>query len=81
MQRITKLQSLAKFAHYVSGEVKLELRRGDDYTILNTTGDNFSYTPEKLTMEKDESSFTPEDRIGQLHMRNMDLEDTFRKLS
>ena len=73
--------SLAKFAHYVSGEVKLELRRGDDYTILNTTGDNFSYTPEKLTMEKDESSFTPEDRIGQLHMRNMDLEDTFRKLS
>lgn len=73
--------SLAKFAKYVTGEVKIELRRGDDYTILDTTGENFSYTPEKLTMEKDESSFTPEDRIGQLHMRNLDLEDTFKKIT
>ena len=62
-------------------EVKLELRRGDDYTILDTKGENFSYSPEKLTMEKDESSFTPEDRIGQLHMRNLDLEDTFKKIT
>jgi len=78
--------SLAKFAHYITGEVQIELRRGDDYTILNTKGkdsknSNFSYTPEKLTMEKDESSFSPEDRIGQLHMRNLDLEDSYRKLT
>ena len=72
--------TLAKFARYVSGEVNIELRRGDDYTILNTVGDNFSYHPEKLTMEKDESSFSPEDRIGQLHMRNLDLKDSFVKL-
>lgn len=73
--------SLAEFACFVSGEVLLELRRGDDYTILNTKGDNFSYHPEKLTMEKDESSFSPLDRIGQLHMRNLDLLDSYNKLN
>lgn len=74
------------FANYISGEVSLELRRGDDYTILDTRGidpanSNFSYSPEKLTMEKEESSFSPEDRIGQLHLRNLDLEDSFKKKS
>jgi len=71
---------LAEFAKYISGEVSLELRRGDDYTILNTIGEKFSYSPEKLTMEKEKSRFSPEDRIGQLHMRNLDLEDTYKKI-
>lgn len=64
----------------VNGEVTLELRRGDDYTILDTTGPNLSYQPEKLSMESGESEFGPEDRIGQLSMRNLDIADSREKL-
>ena len=64
----------------VNGEVTLELRRGDDYTILDTTGPNLSYHPEKLSMESGQSEFGPEDRIGQLSMRNLDIQDSRAKL-
>jgi len=67
-------------ASLVTGEVTLELRRGDDYTILDTTGPNLGYHPEKLSMESGESEFGPEDRIGQLSMRNLDIQDTREKL-
>jgi len=65
----------------ITGEVTVELRRGNDYSILNTESVNLSYHPERLTMEKDQSSFSPQDRIGQLTMRNMDIADTREKLS
>ncbi len=68
-------------ARAVSGEVTLELRRGNDYSILNTESANLSYKPERLTMEKGESTFSPQDRIGQLTMRNLDIEDTRNKLA
>ena len=64
----------------VTGEVTVELRRGNDYTILDTTSPNLTYKPERLTMEKGESVFTPQDRIGQLTMRNLDITDTRDKL-
>ncbi|MFO7303596.1 MAG: argininosuccinate synthase [Acidobacteriota bacterium] len=64
----------------VTGEVTLELRRGNDYSILDTTSPNLTYKPERLTMEKGESTFSPQDRIGQLTMRNLDIEDTRDKL-
>jgi len=64
----------------VTGSVTLELRRGDDYTILDTTGPRLAYHPEKLSMESGESEFGPEDRIGQLSMRNLDIQDTREKL-
>ncbi len=65
----------------VNGTVTLRLRRGDDYTILSTSGENFSYHPEKLSMERTEdSAFGPADRIGQLTMRNLDIQDTRAKL-
>ena len=67
-------------ARPVSGEVTLELRRGNDYSILNTTSPNLTYKPERLTMEKGASSFSPQDRIGQLTMRNLDIVDTREKL-
>ncbi len=63
-------------ARAVTGEVALELRRGNDYSILDTTSANLSYKPERLTMEKGASSFSPQDRIGQLTMRNLDISDT-----
>ena len=65
----------------VSGTVTLRLRRGDDYSIIDTEGDNFSYQPERLSMERtSEAAFGPEDRIGQLTMRNLDIADTRSKL-
>jgi argininosuccinate synthase len=64
----------------VTGEVTIELRRGNDYSILNTTSPNLTFHPERLTMEKGESSFSPRDRIGQLTMRNLDITDTRAKL-
>ena len=64
----------------VTGEVTLELRRGNDYSILNTESPNLTFQPERLTMEKSESTFTPRDRIGQLTMRNLDITDTRAKL-
>jgi argininosuccinate synthase len=67
-------------ARAVTGEVTLELRRGNDYSILNTVSPNLTYKPERLTMEKGESMFSPADRIGQLTMRNLDITDTRDKL-
>ena len=68
-------------ARVVTGEVTLELRRGNDYSILDTTSPNLTYHPERLTMEKgDEVFFTPLDRIGQLTMRNLDIADTREKI-
>ena len=67
-------------ARAVTGEVTVELRRGNDYSILDTTSPNLTYKPERLTMEKDTSFFSPIDRIGQLTMRNLDIADTREKL-
>ena len=67
-------------ASAITGEVTLELRRGNDYTILNTVSPNLTYEPSRLTMEKGDSMFTAEDRIGQLTMRNLDIVDTRAKL-
>src|SRR5450631_1613191 len=67
-------------ARAVTGEVTLQLRRGNDYSILNTESPNLTYKPERLTMEKGESIFSPQDRIGQLTMRNLDIADTRDKL-
>ena len=67
-------------ARAVTGEVTLELRRGNDYSILDTSSPNLTYKPERLTMEKGEAFFTPQDRIGQLTMRNLDIIDTRDKL-
>ncbi|MCM4078333.1 MULTISPECIES: argininosuccinate synthase [Paractinoplanes] len=65
----------------VTGEVTLRLRRGDDYSVLNTTGPAFSYHPDKLSMERTETpAFAPADRIGQLTMRNLDIADSRAKL-
>jgi argininosuccinate synthase len=67
-------------AKAITGEVTLELRRGNDYSILNTTSPNLTYHPERLTMEKGDGAFSPSDRIGQLTMRNLDIADTRDKL-
>jgi argininosuccinate synthase len=67
-------------ARAISGEVTLELRRGNDYSILDTASPNLTYKPERLTMEKGEAFFTPQDRIGQLTMRGLDIVDTREKL-
>ena len=67
-------------ASAVTGEVTLELRRGNDFSLLDTTSPNLTYHPERLTMESGKGSFTPADRIGQLTMRNMDITDTREKL-
>ena len=68
-------------ARAITGEVTLELRRGNDYSLLNTESPNLTYHPERLTMEKGESVFSPADRIGQLTMRNLDITDTRDKLA
>jgi argininosuccinate synthase len=67
-------------ARAITGEVTLELRRGNDYSILNTASANLTYKPERLSMEKVAGAFTPLDRIGQLTMRNLDIIDTRDKL-
>ena len=64
----------------VTGSVTVELRRGNDYTILATESPNLTFSPERLSMEKTESTFSPRDRIGQLTMRNLDITDTRAKL-
>ena len=64
----------------VTGSVTLELRRGNDYFILNTDSPNLTFAPERLSMEKTEYTFSPRDRIGQLTMRNLDITDTRAKL-
>ena len=81
-QSLMLRDSLQKWvAKAVTGTVTLELRRGDDYSILNTESPNLSYAPEKLSMErvKDEA-FSPRDRIGQLSLRNLDITDSRHKL-
>jgi argininosuccinate synthase len=65
----------------ITGSVTLELRRGDDYTILNTSSPHLTYAPERLTMENGAGEFGPNDRIGQLTMRNLDITDTRNKLA
>src|SRR5580658_8685707 len=67
-------------ASAVSGQVTMELRRGNDYTILNTESPNLTFAAERLSMEKTESAFSARDRIGQLTMRNLDITDTRAKL-
>ncbi len=68
-------------ASVVTGQVTIRLRRGDDYTIVDTRGENFSYHPDKLSMERTENAaFGPTDRIGQLTMRNLDIADSRSKL-
>ena len=65
----------------VSGTVVLRLRRGEDYSIIDTRGENFSYHPDKLSMERTEgAAFGPVDRIGQLTMRNLDIADSRARL-
>lgn len=68
-------------ARAISGEVTIELRRGNDYSILDTVSANLTYQPERLTMEKGAGAFSPQDRIGQLTMRNLDISDTRQKLA
>ena len=81
-QALMLRQSLTSWvASTITGSVTIRLRRGDDYSIINTKGANLSYSPEKLSMEKtSDAAFGPEDRIGQLTMRNLDIEDTRTKL-
>jgi len=81
-QALMLRESLQRWvASAVTGEVSLRLRRGDDYSIVNTTGSTLTYHPEKLSMERTENAaFGPVDRIGQLTMRNLDIADTRAKL-
>jgi argininosuccinate synthase len=81
-QALMLRESLQRWvASAVTGEVTIRLRRGDDYSIINTTGPALSYHPEKLSMERTENAaFGPVDRIGQLTMRNLDIADTRAKL-
>ena len=67
-------------AAVVTGEVAIELRRGDDYTILDTSGASLSYDPERLSMERSATAFTAADRIGQLAVQVNDIDDTRRML-
>ena len=81
-QSLMLRESLQRWvASAVTGDVTLRLRRGDDYSIINTQGPHFSYHPDKLSMERTEdAAFGPVDRIGQLTMRNLDIADTRSKL-
>jgi argininosuccinate synthase len=67
-------------AKAITGEVVIELRRGNDYSILETRSPNLTYKPERLTMESGKGEFSPLDRIGQLTMRNLDIADSRDKL-
>src|SRR5262245_21705715 len=81
-QALMLRESLQRWvATAVTGEVTLRLRRGEDYSILGTSGPAFSYHPDKLSMERiEDSAFGPADRIGQLTMRNLDIADSRSKL-
>ena len=81
-QSLMLRESLTRWvASAITGEVTLRLRRGDDYSVINTTGPSLSYHPDKLSMERTEdAAFGPTDRIGQLTMRNLDIADTRAKL-
>ena len=81
-QAIMLRESLQRWvASVVTGEVTIGLRRGNDYSILSTSSPNLTYAPERLTMESGEGTFSAADRIGQLTMRNNDIEDTRAKLT
>ena len=81
-QSLMLRESLQRWvASAVTGEVTLRLRRGDDYSVIATSGPHLSYHPDKLSMERTEdAAFGPTDRIGQLTMRNLDIADTREKL-
>jgi argininosuccinate synthase len=81
-QAVMLRESLQRWvASVVTGEVVLELRRGDDYSILDTSGPHLTYHPERLSMERSEgAAFGPVDRIGQLTMRDLDIQDSRAKL-
>jgi argininosuccinate synthase len=81
-QSLMLRESLTRWvASAITGEVTVRLRRGDDYSVINTTGPALSYHPDKLSMERtDDAAFGPTDRIGQLTMRNLDIADTRSKL-
>jgi argininosuccinate synthase len=81
-QSLMVRESLQRWvASAVTGQVTLRLRRGDDWSIVDTRGDNFSYHPDKLSMERvEDAAFGPTDRIGQLTMRNLDIADSRSKL-
>jgi argininosuccinate synthase len=81
-QALMLREALQKWvAKAVSGEVWIELRRGEDYSILDTVSENLTYNPERLTMESGKGEFGPRDRIGQLTMRNPDITDSRAKLA
>jgi argininosuccinate synthase len=81
-QALMQRESIQRWiASLVTGEVTIRLRRGEDYTVLRTSGEHFSYHPDKLSMERtDNAAFGPLDRIGQLTMRNLDIADSRDKL-
>jgi argininosuccinate synthase len=74
-------ESFRWISYPVTGSVVIELRRGDDYTIRKTESANATYHPEKLSMEKTESAFTPSDRIGQLEVQNLNISDNRQLLT
>ncbi|HEY5100171.1 MAG TPA: argininosuccinate synthase [Gaiellaceae bacterium] len=81
-QALMLREALQKFvARPVTGEVTIELRRGDDYTILETRGESLTYDPERLSMERSATAFTAADRIGQLALQSNDIADTRRFLA
>ena len=81
-QSLMLRESLQRWVGFaVTGEVRLRLRRGEDYTVLDTTGPHLTYHPERLSMERtQDAAFGPQDRIGQLTMRNLDIADSRLKL-
>jgi argininosuccinate synthase len=77
VQALMLRDSLQRFvAPVVTGEVAIELRRGDDYTILDTNGNGITYDPERLSMERSATAFTAQDRIGQLAVQINDIADS-----
>jgi argininosuccinate synthase len=81
-QALMRREALQRWVgHAVTGDVRIRLRRGDDYTVLETSGPHLTYHPERLSMERTTgAAFGPEDRIGQLTMRNLDIADSRQKL-
>jgi argininosuccinate synthase len=81
-QALMLRESILRWVGYlINGSVTVRLRRGQDYSILDTRGPHLSYHPEKLSMERSQDpAFSPEDRIGQLTMRNLDIADSRGKL-
>jgi argininosuccinate synthase len=79
-QALALRRSLAWVSEVVTGEVTIELRRGEDYTILDTAGPSVTYDPERLSMERSATAFTASDRIGQLAVQVSDIDDSRRML-